>query len=191
MADTPVKSLDRERAASPSLVLPSKSTQSTRYTQTPPLTPSEPSRPTTSMSGTNDSNHQAEDYERYLLSQSNVVRNGKGYQSEYTIRGKGIEHISSNSNLRSAFNTAPNPKRNSMFNRLATSNSPAPERSNTVQRVANAFKTMVTGGSKKRDQGVTGAPIVVGGGFNPGVEATWTKKEAPRSVRTWSRAQAA
>lgn len=185
MADTPVKSLDRERAASPSLVLPSKSQ---RFTQTPPLTPSESSRPTTSMSGTNDSSHEVEgDYERYIMSQTNVVRKGKGYQSEYTIRGKGIEHIPSNSN----FNTAPNPKRNSMFNRLATSNNPAPERSNTVQRVANAFKTIVTGGPKKREQGVTATPIVVGGGFNPGVEAPWMKKEAPRSVRTWSRAQAA
>jgi hypothetical protein len=194
-SDTPTHSMDHEDVAS----APSRNKQSTRFLQTPSptsntfphsgisLTPPS-SRPATSMSATsNHSSRQTEGiYDRYLMTQSNVVRNGKGYQSDFSLRGKGIEHIPSNSNLHGTAN----PKRGSMFNRLAPTNNPVPERSNTVARVANAFKTIVSGGSKKREQVSGGTPIVVGGGFGSSMDAPRANTMTSRHARTWSRAYA-
>ncbi|KAG8697489.1 hypothetical protein FRC09_007826 [Ceratobasidium sp. 395] len=186
MSETPNQSMDYERSPSAAAMRP-RSQQSTRFFRTPsptynePTSPTTTSRPATSMSMRVKNTNQTEtEYDRYLMSQSNVVRNGKGYQSDFTVRGKGIEYIPYKPDQPAGITR----KRSSVFNRLISTTNVVPERTSAASRVANAFRTIVTGGSKKRDSLGAGTPMVVGGGFGHGMDM-------PRKAQTWSRARAA
>ncbi|EUC62064.1 kinase [Rhizoctonia solani AG-3 Rhs1AP] len=118
-------------------------------------------------------------YQTFLKTQTTVIRKGKGYQSDYTIRGKGIEHIASGSDTDSDVHT-----KQGFFTRVASPTNLVPE------RAFRAFKTMVSGGTKKRVPVPSANSVFVGGGFGPGSESARTKTLASYS-RSWSRAQAA
>ncbi|KAG9083731.1 hypothetical protein FRC06_004392 [Ceratobasidium sp. 370] len=186
MSETPSHSMDYERSPSAAAMRP-RSQQSTHFFRTPSPTYNEPrsptiaSRPATSMSmRTKNTNQVESEYDRYLMSQPTVVRNGKGYQSEYTVRGKGIEHIPHKPDQPSGITR----KRSSVFNRLISPSNAVPERPGPASRVASAFRTIVTGGTKKREPLGAGTPVVVGGGFGHSIEV-------PRKAQTWSRARVA
>ncbi|KAJ1309954.1 hypothetical protein OPQ81_006713 [Rhizoctonia solani] len=141
------------------------------------------SRPATAMSGkmsTQDAEVETTErvYENFLKTQTTVIRKGKGYQSDYTIRGKGIEHIAPGSDLESDAHT-----KQGFFTRVASPTNLVPE------RAFRAFKTMMSGGPKKQTSIPSANSVFVGGGFGPGNEASRTKtlSSYPRS---WSRAQA-
>ncbi|CAE7185958.1 unnamed protein product [Rhizoctonia solani] len=141
------------------------------------------SRPTTAMSGkmsVQDANVETTEqvYEKFLKTQT-VVRKGKGYQSDYTIRGKGIEHIASGSDTESDADT-----KQGFFTRVASPTNLVPE------RAYRAFKTMMSGGPKKRAPTPSANSVFVGGGFGPGNESSRTKP-LTSYPRSWSRAQAA
>ncbi|KAG8744746.1 hypothetical protein FRC10_009511 [Ceratobasidium sp. 414] len=186
MSETPAHSLDFERSPSAAAMRP-RSQQSTRFFRTPsptynePMSPTTASRPATSMSmRTKNTNQVESEYDRYIMSQPTVVRNGKGYQSEFTVRGKGIEYIPYNPDQPATITR----KRSSVFNRLISPGNVVPERTSAASRVANAFKTIVAGGAKKREPFGAGTPVVVGGGFGHSFDV-------PRKAQTWSRARVA
>ncbi|CUA75070.1 Cell surface glycoprotein 1 [Rhizoctonia solani] len=137
------------------------------------------SRPATAMSG-KISNQDAEVetteqvYDKFLKTQETVIRKGKGYQSDYTIRGKGIEHIASDSE---------SDAKQGFFTRVASPTNLVPE------RAFRAFKTMMSGGGKKRVPIHSANTVFVGGGFGPGSDSSRTKA-LPSYPRSWSRAQA-
>jgi hypothetical protein len=116
-------------------------------------------------------------YENFLKTQTTVVRKGKGYQSDYTIRGKGIEHIAPGSDTESDAKAG-------FFVRVASPTNLVPE------RAFRAFKTMMSGGPKNRSPVPSANSVFVGGGFGPGSEAS-RAKPATSYPRSWSRAQVA
>ncbi|CAE6423777.1 unnamed protein product [Rhizoctonia solani] len=155
---------------------PSHSRTHSRMTSTNSAMP----RPATAMSGkmsTEDVETTEQVYDNFLKTQSTVIRKGKGYQSDYTIRGKGIEHIAPGSDTESDAKAG-------FFVRVASPTNLVPE------RAFRAFKTMMSGGSKNRAPIPSANSVFVGGGFGPGSEASRTKPVTPYP-RSWSRAQAA
>ncbi|KAF8682207.1 kinase-like protein [Rhizoctonia solani] len=171
----------------------SSDAQRTRFFQTPSpshsrthsrmtSTNSAISRPATAMSGkisAQDVEVETTEqvYENFLKTQSTVIRKGKGYQSDYTIRGKGIEHIAPGSDTESE-------AKQGFFVRVASPTNLVPE------RAFRAFKTMMSGGPKRGEPIPSANSVFVGGGFGPGSEASRSKPAASYS-RSWSRAQVA
>ncbi|CAE6518325.1 unnamed protein product [Rhizoctonia solani] len=141
------------------------------------------SRPATAMSRKTsiqdvDVETTEEVYQNFLKTQETVIRKGKGYQSDYTLRGKGIEHIAPGSDAESDAHT-----KQGFFNRVASPTNLVPE------RAFRAFKTMMSGGSRKRAPIPSATSVFVGGGFGPGSESSRTKT-VTSYPRSWSRAQA-
>ncbi|QRV86563.1 CAMK/CAMK1 protein kinase [Ceratobasidium sp. AG-Ba] len=183
ISETPVYSIDFERSSSVTATRP-KSQQSTYLFRTPsptinePTSPTTASRPATSMSMRAKNISQAEnDYDRYLMTQTTVLRKGKGYQSDFTLRGKGIEHIPAKHDAP----PEPTRKRSSVFNRFISPNNTVSDRTGPASRVASAFRTIVARGPKKRE--AVDASIIVGGGFGQRINHS-------QKAQTWSRAQA-
>ncbi|KAH7340692.1 hypothetical protein B0J17DRAFT_330173 [Rhizoctonia solani] len=142
------------------------------------------SRPATAMSGKvsmQDADVETTEqvYDKFLKTQTTVIRKGKGYQSDYTIRGKGIEHIAPESDTESDAHD-----KQGFFTRVASPTNLVPE------RAFRAFKTMMSGGSKKRAPIPAANSVFVGGGFGPGNESSRTKT-LTSYPRSWSRAQVA
>ncbi|CAE6498339.1 unnamed protein product [Rhizoctonia solani] len=173
-------SSDAQRARFFQTPSPSHSRTHSRMTSTNSIS----SRPATAMSGKmsiqdGDVETTEQVYDKFLKTQTTVIRKGKGYQSDYTIRGKGIEHIAPESDTESDAHN-----KQGFFTRVASPTNLVPE------RAFRAFKTMMSGGSKKRVPISSTNSVFVGGGFGPGNEASRTKtlSSYPRS---WSRAQVA
>ncbi|CAE6409519.1 unnamed protein product [Rhizoctonia solani] len=169
-------SSDAQRARFFQTPSPSHSRSHSRMTSTN----SAMSRPTTAMSGKmsiQDVDTTEQLYENFLKTQTTVVRKGKGYQSDYTIRGKGIEHIAPGSDTESDAKAG-------FFVRVASPTNLVPE------RAFRAFKTMMSGGPKNRSPVPSANSVFVGGGFGPGSEAS-RAKPATSYPRSWSRAQVA
>ncbi|KAG8734366.1 hypothetical protein FRC11_004372 [Ceratobasidium sp. 423] len=126
-------SSDAQRARFFQTPSPSHSRTHSRMTSTNSIR----SRPVTAMSGKTsikdvDVETTEQVYENFLKTQATVIRKGKGYQSDYTIRGKGIEHIASGSDAESDAHA-----RQGFFNRVASPTNLVPE------RAFRAFKTMI------------------------------------------------